>query len=132
MYGFRAISANNGWITALLGISLVFLGLAFLCFFIKQLHNILTILDKKNYYINLILENFKKRDKKKIIIPENLIEIERVIKLLIDEIGEPFSLPTLIRTADKRGLDKPHSSINALIEAEIIISDGKGYFIWKA
>jgi hypothetical protein len=60
------------------------------------------------------------------------METIRQYKLIVDRLEQPFSLPKLLDLAIKVGLDHPHSTINSLIIKKIIVSDGKGYFIWKS
>jgi hypothetical protein len=60
------------------------------------------------------------------------LETIRQYKLIVDRLEQPFSLPKLLDLAIKVGLDHPHSTINNLMVKKIIVSDGKGYFIWKS
>jgi predicted AAA+ superfamily ATPase len=134
LYGLKAIAECNGWIISVLGIIIVFSGLVFLSFLVSQIYKILNIWDNRKAYIKSFFEKFKKsklKSEHKIIIPENLEETKRIMKLLTNIIGEPFSMPKLIKMAENRGLSKPYSAVNDLLEADIIISDDKGYFIWK-
>ncbi len=134
MYGLENISAHNGWAISFVGITIVFTGLTLLSLTIAQLHKILNIWENKDKYIN-------NRDQKtsptsgiktepKPVIPTHELEIIRQYKLIVDRLEQPFSLPKLLDIALKIGLDRPHSTINKLLEKRIIVSDGKGYFIW--
>jgi predicted AAA+ superfamily ATPase len=130
LYGLKAIAECNGWIISALGIIIVFSGLVFLSFLVSQLHKILNIWDNREAYTKSLFKKFKKAEHK-IAISENLKETKRIMKLLTNIIGEPFSMPKLIKMAKNCGISKPYSAANSLLEADIIISDNKGYFIWK-
>ena len=58
-------------------------------------------------------------------------DVEESVHLITKRMGEPFSLPRLIDISKKFGLATPHSTINELIKADLIIPDGKGYFYWN-
>lgn len=148
--GLENISAHNGWAMAAVGISIVFSGLILLSFVISQLHRILALFErwyirahKKNH------KNLKKADEKcdtelpatmtvdkttaphKMTDDKQLFEVIRNYKLITHRIGEPFSLPKLLDLAEKRGLNKPYSTVNMLIASEDIVPDDNGFFVWK-
>ncbi|MBW2568260.1 MAG: OadG family protein [Deltaproteobacteria bacterium] len=136
MYGLDAISAHNGWCMAGLGISIVFTGLVLLSIIVAQIHKILRIYDKKNTYIKLAKNLFRKKNK----LESNSYELPASQKvsgaisqcrILVEKIGEPFSLPRLINLFEKYGISHPYSTINDLIGSGFIVPDGKGYFLWK-
>ena len=135
LYGLENISAHNGWAISLVGVSIVFVGLTLLSLSISQLHKILDIWETKEKHTN-------NRDRTTVPLTEvktkplpsmsaNEIENIRQYKMIVDRIGDPFSLPKLLYLAKKIGLERPHSTINNLLVKKIIVSDGKGYFIWK-
>ena len=134
MYGLENISAHDGWAISLVGITIVFTGLMLLSLTIAQLHKILNIWENKDKYIN----NHKTSTHPEAtvtptpLIPIKDLETIRQYKLIVDRLEHPFSLPKLLDLAIKVGLDRPHSTINNLIVKKIIVSDGKGYFIWKS
>lgn len=135
MNGLNAISAHNGWNITFLGISIVFTGLILLSFAIAQLHKLLKLWEEKYIYFNLIKDFFQKKETPYPAIPElpvshNFKESARQFYLLIETIGEPFSLPRLLKLAEKCGISQPHSTINQLLEAKLIIPDGEGFFNW--
>jgi hypothetical protein len=135
LYGLENISAHNGWAISLVGITIVFTGLILLSLAIDQLHKILNIWENKDKYLNN--QNRKILTSPTItatkpFIPVKDMETIRQYKLIVDRLEQPFSLPKLIDLAIKVGLDHPHSTINSLIIKKIIVSDGKGYFIWKS
>jgi hypothetical protein len=136
--GFEAISANNGWEYALLGVSIVFSGLVILSFVISQLHKLLTLWDNRES----VIRTFKTRSRSSDVPnkedaeireePKSLVEAREQYRMLVDRIGEPFSLPKLLRLAEKSGLYRPHATINDLIQAGVILPDETGYYIWKS
>ena len=133
MTGLENISAHNGWVMAVAGWCIVLTGLAALSFTISQLHKILGLWDdRKNILAKLKNQSPKemKPEMPMIQLSQDIQEAMRQLKLLTNRLGDPFSLPKLIELSEKRGLAKPHSTINTLLTAKIIVPDGKGYFIW--
>ncbi len=133
MLGFENISIHNGWSISLIGITIVFSGLAALSFVISQLHKILDLWENRQKHINSWSKR-KKADEAavssipEITFPPDMKESIRQYKILIDRLGEPFSLPELLSLAEKCGMEHPHSEVNKLIISEIIVPDGKGYY----
>jgi hypothetical protein len=136
LYGLENISAHNGWAISLVGVTIVFTGLMLLSLTIAQLHKILNIWENKDKYINnknhKTLTSPAATVAPKPFMPFKDLETIRQYKLIVDRLEQPFSLPRLLDLAIKVGLDRPHSTINTLIVKKIIVSDGKGYFIWKS
>jgi len=133
--GLNAISAHNGWNITILGISIVFTGLTLLSFAIAQLHKVLKLWEERHIYYNLIKDFFQKKETQyadipKLSVSHNFKESARQFYLLIETLGEPFSLPRLLKLAEKCGILHPHSTINKLLEAKLIIPDGEGFFNW--
>lgn len=138
MLGFEAITNNNGWQYALLGISIVFSGLVILSFVISQLHKLLGVWDNRAS----ILETLKSRRKaapspaetgtREVPNSGSLTEARLQYRMLVDRIGEPFALPKLLKQAENRGLYRPHATINDLLQAGNIVPDETGYYIWKS
>ncbi len=136
MYGLDAISANNGWQLAALGISIVFAGLIVLSFSISQIHRVLEFFDKSSGFSQRIKKagrekNISEPDVADSPLPAGIKESAFQFKLLIKHIGEPFSLPELIDFSKKCGLLHSHLRINDLLQTNLIIPDGKGYFLWN-
>ena len=52
MFGFENITANNGWAMAVVGASIVFVGLVILSFVISQIHVILNLWERKDEFLN--------------------------------------------------------------------------------
>lgn len=133
MYGFKAISAQNGWEYAFVGICIVFSGLVLLSCFLSQLHKLLSLWENRSSIGQRLKERLKSdppvTDKQELI--SDLIESKRQYRLLVERIGEPFALPRLLRLAKRSGLSRPYATINELLQAGVIHPEGTGYFIWR-
>ena len=137
MFGIKAISAQNGWEYAFLGVCIVFSGLVLLAFVLSQLHKLLNLWENRS----LIGQQLKVRLKKeasfeasvttKTELSPDLLESKLHFQLLVERIGDPFALPRLLRLAEKSGLHRPHANINELLQAGIILPDKNGYYTWK-
>ncbi|MEA3428684.1 MAG: OadG family protein, partial [Thermodesulfobacteriota bacterium] len=133
MYGLDAISAHNGWQLSALGVSIVFTGLIMLALAISRIHKILGFWDRKNSYYQRIKKVWQRKQRPDTTTSDPALlkdvkESVRQFKLLIEQMGEPFSLPKLIDFSKKCGFLRSYSSINSLLQAKLIIPDGKGYF----
>ena len=136
MYGLDAISAHNGWQLSALGISIVFTGLTMLALAISQIHKVLGFWDRRNNYYQRIKKVWQRKHRpdtttSEPALPKDVKESARQFKVLIEQMGEPFSLPKLIDFSKKCGFLRSYSSINSLLQAKLIIPDGKGYFRWN-
>ena len=137
MLGLKAISTNNGWEYAIVGICIVFSGLVILSIVISQLHKLLNLWENRSAILSAMRENRKKAPLKSPAKEElseralNLVEAKKQYRLLVSRLSDPFALPKLLRLAEKSGLHRPHSTLNDLIQAGIIEPDATGYFIWK-
>jgi len=137
LLGLKAISAQNGWEYALLGVSIVFTGLVLLALVLSQLHKLLRLWENRSSIGQLVKERWKSesavtdQETTKSEPSSDLIESRRQYQMLVERIGEPFALPRLLRLAEKSGLHRPHATINELIQADIILPDDNGYYTWK-
>ncbi len=136
MTGLEAISANNGWVISVLGISIVFSGLTLLSITIAQLHKFLDMWERRTDYYDRFKKRFRKTKEQDqleecSVLPFDITESAKNFKMLADHIGEPFPLPKLLRFAKKCGLAHPHSSLNALILSGAIKPDDEGYYYWN-
>lgn len=109
---------------AVAGVIIVFCGLVVLSSTIAQLHKVLRLLNGGATGT----EGAPAADP---IMHQNLAESARQFRLISDRTGESFPLPKLIELAELSGLPRPHSTINDLLRAGLIVPDGKGYFFWK-
>ncbi len=131
LYGLQAISANNGWAIAVVGISIIFTGLVLLSFSIAQIHKILDLWENR-HNIGKIKDKFFNKNKNKKTTPftDQEKESSRQFKLLARTLDDNFSLPRLLKLAEVSGLNSPHSSLAKLLSSGIIKSDQKGLFTW--
>ena len=136
MYGLDAITTHNGWAMALAGILIVFSGLVILSATIAQFHKVLSVLDARNLMVKR-LKNFQNNNGRAAAqalapnMPTDLAASAHHFKLIVDRIGEPFSLPRLLNLAELSGLSHPHAALNSLLLAGHIVPDGNGYFLWQ-
>lgn len=135
MFGFEAIIAHDGLGISVIGITIVFVSLILLSFAVSQIHKLIELLDKKNTSYQRVKKTQQKDQKtpsvSDLAIPQDVQRASRQFKLLIEWMGEPFSLPKLLYLSGKCGLSRPHSTINELLKCELIIPDENGYFIWN-
>ena len=136
MYGIEAIAAHNGWAMAVAGVIIVFAGLVVLSSTIAQFHKVINFLegrgsDPQRRADRLSKNGLADAPAPSLKIPPALHESARQYKLITIRIGEPFSLPKLIKLAGISGLPNPHAAINDFIQAGLIVPDGQGYFLWK-
>lgn len=140
MTGLEAINANNGWAISAVGISIVFTGLTLLSLAISQLHKVLDMWENRDVYLDRLKNYWKKPEVSTTVdtdtdeaagVRMDIAEAARHYRLLANLIGEPFALPKMINIAEKRGLYRPYSVVNALLKAKIIVPDGRGYFLFK-
>lgn len=137
MLGLKAISAQNGWEYALLGVCIVFSGLVLLSFVLSQMHKLLNLWEHRSSLGQQLKERWKseeasfeaKTSKSEPL--SGLTESKQHYQLLVERIGEPFALPKLLRLAEKSGLHRPHATINELLKAGVILPDNTGYYTWK-
>jgi len=130
LYGLEAIAASNGWAMAAAGITIVFSGLVILSLIIAQFHKVLNFFEDRVSQHKPAGGDAAARPPDPTL-PPHLTETARQYKLVADRIGEPFALPKLLEVAELSGLTHPHSTLNDLLKAGIVVPDGKGYFLWK-
>jgi len=135
MQGLEAIIYHNGFNMAAVGITIVFTALVSLSLIISQLHKLLIIWDNRKTYAAKLRGAFteQKQAKQPLAAADfrDVRESARQFKVLIQAIGEPFSLPELIRIAESFGIRHPCSKVSLLITRDLIISDHKGFFLWN-
>ncbi|OQY60170.1 MAG: hypothetical protein B6245_02875 [Desulfobacteraceae bacterium 4572_88] len=131
MNGLEAIAYYNGWAISVVGISIVFTGLTMLSIIISQLHKMLDFWDNRHDF----RERIKNARKEEIIADISLYPdikgTARQFKLLTERLGEPFPLPELLELSEKCHLAHPHRTINALLQAKLLVPDDKGYYLWN-
>ena len=142
MTGFAAISAGNGWLISVLGISVVFFGLAALAFIISYFPRGISWWNDHaktpRHFIPLFTSIFSQKVRKavpplgagEIHEPGEIDDAEEALRLLTAHMGEPFKLPRLIEIAEQRGLARVHSTINRLIVRGTMVGGADGLFRW--
>ena len=130
MYGLEAINAANGWSMALVGILIVFTGLALLSFVISQLHKFLPFIEKSS---KRPVESVPRPQKKPDPVekcPTDLKVQATLFEPIIEELSSNFPLTELYAQANEYNIPHPHLSISALREATILVPLGDGIFTW--
>ena len=123
---------------AAVGALIVFLGLVVLSFAISQIHKILKLWDEREKFI----ERFKKKAPagfaEKVDTPvyserhlPSVDELTSAYKPLVDQLKEPFKLSQIFEIANKNDFPHPHLSIQRLQEANMLVTQGDGTFIWN-
>lgn len=135
MYGLEAISANNGWAMAIIGPLIVMSGLIVLSIIISQLHKLVAIFDKKAKQTTEPPTKSKVKSKDEIsvpnILPNDILETAKIYQMLIDKLEQPFELSDLYQVAVQNNFPHPILTVSRLRDAEILISEGEGLFIWN-
>ena len=138
MYGIENITANNGWAMAVVGATIVFLGLVVLSFVISQIHKILELWEKRG----------GSEEPKKDVSPPSeppkpkgpvykvpqlptVNDLISIYRPLVEQLKEPFELPQLYEISNKMNLAHPHLSIKQLWDANVLIAQGDGTFTWN-
>jgi Na+-transporting methylmalonyl-CoA/oxaloacetate decarboxylase gamma subunit len=141
MGGLAGITAANGWLIAVLGMSVVFAGLA-------SLSLILSCFSRIIHWQNApspqpmgpwLKSLFRRREQKTPASPapgeifrEGKIEdVEETLYRLTASLGKPFKLPQLLELAARRGLARPHSHLNRLLLTGRVVGDIDGLFRWE-
>lgn len=135
MKGIEAIIHYDGFTMAVLGITVVFASLVVLALIVSQLYKVLFFWENRKLYYDKagkLISGFKSREPA----PagpdsEGLRESARQFSLLVRFMGEPFSLPELIRIAEITGMSHTHSTVSRLIAVNLIVPDQKGFFRWN-
>ncbi|MFP3999668.1 MAG: hypothetical protein ACLFUN_07475 [Desulfobacterales bacterium] len=133
MKGMEAIFYYDGFVIAALGILTVFAALILLALIISQLHNVFFLWENRQSFFDKAMSMFSSPEEPGEPLPEiryfdDINESARQFKLLINTMGEPFSLPQLIQKAETIGIAHAHSTVSHLIVTNLIVPDQKGYF----
>jgi len=135
MTGLEAIAHHNGFSMAAVGITIVFTALVTLSIIISQLHKLLILWDNRKEVLKKLRGTLSDTGAEQAppVAPalHHIDEEARQFNILIRAMGEPFSLPELIRVAQSCGLSHPHSTASHLIESSLIIPDKEGFFLWN-
>jgi hypothetical protein len=132
MFGIDNITSNNGWAMAVVGATTVFIGLAVLSFVISQIHKILELWENRNQKKTRPAEPPK--EKEPAFIEQRLPtaqELCSIYRPLVEQLKEPFQLLQLFEKTKEMDLPHAHLSIKCLQEADILVAQGDGTFIWN-
>ena len=142
MGGFSAITAGNGWLISVLGISVVFFGLASLALVITYFPRAISWWNDHSHtprYVFPLLRSLFGKGRRKVPVllgngeiqePGDIDDAEEALRLLTSHMGDPFKLPRLIEMAEQRGLSRVHSTINRLIVRGTMVGGTDGLFRW--
>ena len=138
MFGIDNITNNNGWAMAAVGATTVFLGLVVLSFVISQIHKILEFWENRGTTRNGNLKMAPKADSPKDEAPAHkelrlptVADLCSIYRPLVEQLKEPFQLIQLFEKTKEMDLPHPHLSIKCLQEADILVAQGDGTFIWN-
>ncbi len=132
MFSIENITSNNGWAMAVVGATTVFLGLAILSFVISQIHKILKLWENRNQKQASPAE--PPEDKAPAFREQRLPtaqELCSIYRPLVEQLKEPFQLIQLFEKTKEMDLPHAHLSIKCLQEADILVAQGDGTFIWN-
>ena len=138
MFGFENITANNGWAMAVVGASIVFLGLVILSFVISQVHKILKLWEKRDEFFNQDKKLAQIEEPKPAKAPASIQhrlpsvqELTSIYRPLVEQLNQPFDLLQLFEISNKMDLPHPHLSIKYLQQAGVFVPQGDGTFTWN-
>ena len=137
MFGFENITANDGWAMAVVGASIVFIGLVVLSFVISQVHKILKFWEQRDAVFNQNKKQAQIEEPKTVKAPlvqqhhlPTVKELASIYRPLVEQLKQPFDLVQLFDISNKMDLPHPHLSIKYLQEAGILTPQGDGMFTW--
>jgi hypothetical protein len=137
LFGFENITANNGWSMAVVGASIVFIGLVVLSFVISQVHKILKFWEQRDEFFNRYKKQAQIEEPKTIKAPvsrqrrlPSVNELTSIYRPLVEQLKQPFNLLQLFEISNKMDLPHPHLSIKYLQEAGVLVPQGDGTFTW--
>ena len=123
---------------AFVGATIVFLGLVVLSFVISQIHKILNLWDKRDDLFARPSGKQRTGEAQSGASPvyrehrlPNVDELVIIYRPLIERLKQPFDLVQLYEISNLMDLPHPNLSINRLREANILIAQGDGKFIWR-
>ncbi len=142
MYGFQAISANDGWAMALMGVSIVFSGLVLLSLAISQIHTVFTFLEKRQAKKDEAKKMMAAKETKKetkedkrlpyLSLPKDITKAASLFEPLIKSEDKPFLLADLLKAAENEDFPHPHLTLNYLRDANLLVPAGDGFFVWES
>jgi len=151
MYGFDAINAANGWLMAAIGFTIVFMGLVVLSTLIANLERALHLWDRRGEIFRRApappveeapaAKSPARREEggppvgfPVVRLADEDLEAAEHFQLIIERLGEPFSLTELLERAERLGISHPHRRLDTLLHSGLIIEekgDFKGFYRWR-
>jgi len=134
MFGIENITANNGWAMAVVGATTVFIGLVALSIVISQIHKILEVWENRNKQEALPAQPPPPQEKERVFQEQRLPtarELCSIYRPLVEQLKEPFQLVQLHEKTKEMDLPHAHLSIKCLQDADILVAQGDGTFIWN-
>lgn len=120
---------------AVVGATIVFLGLVVLSFVISQIHKILNLWEKRDIPkappAQASPEATVQSPGYKAHYLPSLDDLISIYRPLVAQLKEPFEIPQLFEISKKMDLPHPHLSIKQLWDAEVLIARGDGTFTWN-
>ena len=122
---------------AVVGASIVFLGLVVLSFVISQVHKILKLWEQRDKLLNRHQKQAQIEEPKTIKAPvpmqrhlPTVSDLTSIYRPLAEQLKQPFDLTQLFEISKKMDLPHPHLSIKYLQQAGVLVPQGDGTFTW--
>ena len=120
---------------AVVGASIVFVGLVVLSFVISQVHKILKLWDERDEFFNRSKKQAQIEEPKPTKAPvpiqhylPSVKELTSIYRPLVEQLKQPFDLLQLFEISNKMDLPHPHLSIKYLQQAGVLVPQGDGTF----
>ena len=122
---------------AVVGASIVFLGLVVLSFVISQVHKILKLWEQRDELLNRHKKQAQIEEAKPIKAPvpierhlPSVSDLTSIYRPLVEQLKQPFDLTQLFEISKKMDLPHPHLSLKYLQQAGVLVPQGDGTFTW--
>lgn len=136
MTGFAAIAHHNGWIMALTGAVIVFVGLIVLTSAIAQLKKLVRIGTKTTPDEDTNSKNNEQTTKSfNILIPDpfplKIKDAAIIYQPLVEQLGDNFKLSDLYAACGQAQVPHPHLTISGFRQTGIIVPQANNLFSWN-
>lgn len=151
MYGLQAINAANGWAVTIAGISIVFTGLLVLAAAMANLQKVLNLWDRKGDLLQFLKAKPEAQPVQQppvskepgepaaakptgMALTSQQVETANAFQLIINRLGEPFSLFQLLEKASLHGISHPHHHLDTFLKLHLIVEaegDQVGLYKWR-
>jgi hypothetical protein len=123
---------------AAVGAVIVFLGLVVLSFAISQIHKVLSFWENRGGRRTAAKAQVPAEEKpgaeKPAAKEHQMPDVDELVSTyepLVERLDEYFELTQLYKIAKENDLPHPHLSINSLRDANVLIAQKDGTFVWK-